>query len=386
MGCWDVVVVGGGPAGCILATQIAHEGFAVLLLDNRPRIGQGKVCTGIIGEEAYRTWNLPRAPILASIRDVRFVSPYETSFIYRHPTTLAYVVARDRFDAALAERAISAGAAIRTAHWVTRIEPTPRGMTLTGHVGTDRQPFRLHARLVVLATGVHYRLHSQVGLGRPRDFLRAAQAHVPVQRPLDMTTCWIGRRYAPGAFAWMVPISNGIIRTGLMAETSARPFFQRMLDILDARHGVAFRRVAVDFKPIAQGWKGPIVQDHVIAIGEAAGQVKTTTGGGIYYGMVGAHTAVEHIIPALRADRLRREHLQEYERAIRRRLGPEILAGYTLRKMFARLSDDQIERIFEHVQQDGFLRMIRMHAHFDWHLDLLRTVLQFRWIRLLLGL
>lgn len=384
---WDVIVVGGGPAGLHTAERLADAGFAVLVLDNRPSIGAGKVCTGIVGAEAFQRWDLPRETVVTKIQTVRFVGPNGTGFVYRHPSVLAYAVRRDRLDEALARRAAAQGVVVRPGHWVQTLHVGPEGVTLEGYRRPDRVPFREQARLLVLATGVNFRFHPRLGLGRPLDFLRAAQAHVPVRQPLDCTTCYIGRTVAPGAFAWAVPVYPDTVRAGLMAEAPIKPLFRSFLERYGATWALDFDRPApVDYKPIAQGWQGPMTADRVVAVGEAAGQVKTTTGGGIYYGMVGAEAAAEVIAECLRRDALGRTDLAPYERRVRQVLGPEIQAGYTLRKMFARLNDRQIERLLQFVQRDGILGLVQTRAHFDWHLNLLKSVLQFPWVRHLLGL
>ncbi|MEE9173415.1 MAG: NAD(P)/FAD-dependent oxidoreductase, partial [Thermoplasmata archaeon] len=80
-------------------------------------------------------------------------------------------------------------------------------------------------------------------------------------------------------------------------------------------------------------------------VGDAAGQVKPTTGGGIYYGLLCAEIAADTLNGALAGNDLSAENLAEYERRWKKKLGRELRVGYWARKLYERLSDGQIDRI-----------------------------------------
>jgi flavin-dependent dehydrogenase len=109
----------------------------------------------------------------------------------------------------------------------------------------------------------------------------------------------------------------------------------------------------------------------VVAVGDAAGLVKATTGGGIYYSLVSAGLAADVLEEGLRRDALGREQLAPYQRAWRRRLGPELDAQLSLRMLANRLSDDEIETLFELAQTDGIMPIVRRTARFNRHRDLI---------------
>ena len=84
-----------------------------------------------------------------------------------------------------------------------------------------------------------------------------------------------------------------------------------------------------------------------MVVGDAAGQVKPTSGGGIYYGLLCADIAADTLHRALQEGDFSAGMLSRYERKWKKRLGRELKIGYWARRMFERLSDGQIDRIFD---------------------------------------
>jgi flavin-dependent dehydrogenase len=149
-----------------------------------------------------------------------------------------------------------------------------------------------------------------------------------------------------------------------------------LLDVLrlDGRRGEA--EAAARIKPIAQGLVARTSGERVLVVGEAAGQVKTTTGGGIYYGLLGARVASDIVMKAVQARDFRASFLSEYDRLWRAVLKREILIGHYVRKAFAALDDRQIEKLMDVARQDGVIPLVRARGHFDWQSGLLVELLR----------
>jgi flavin-dependent dehydrogenase len=107
--------------------------------------------------------------------------------------------------------------------------------------------------------------------------------------------------------------------------------------------------------------------DRLVAIGDAAGIVKATTGGGIYYSLVSAAAAAEVLVPALARDTLGASVLQKYESAWRGRLGEEIEAQQQLRRVAHRLTDRHMDSLFDLARTDGIMPIVRQTARFNQH-------------------
>jgi digeranylgeranylglycerophospholipid reductase len=372
----DVAIVGGGPAGLFAARLLARRGFDVAVLEEHEVTGQPVHCTGVLAADAFDEFDLPAESLLNPLDTVRFLSPSGDHVEYSTPTVEAVVIDRIRFDRQLEKDARAAGATLLAGHRVTDVAVDTDGATV---VAAGREPVR--ARLLLLAVGANYTLQRRLQLGLPALYLQSAQLELPAGRPGPVEVQF-GGDVAPKGFAWTVPVKRpdgGYARIGLMAERNAAGYFARLLDRIAARWAIDLRgndagdvvprRKMLPLAPIRRTFA-----DRVLAIGDAAGLVKATTGGGIYYALVSAALAAETGTAALRSGRLDAASLRPYERAWRRRLGPELQAQLSLRMLANRMSDGDIESFFELARTDGILPIVRRTARFNRHRDVIITL------------
>ena len=121
--------------------------------------------------------------------------------------------------------------------------------------------------------------------------------------------------------------------------------------------------------------------DRLVVIGDAAGQVKPTTGGGIYFGHLGSQAAVEALTEAFNHGNLGARELAGYQKAWKAKLGREISSGYRARRLYQKLSDSRIERLFDLVSSRGIATALLDSPgfSFDWHgrviLEIIKGVL-----------
>jgi flavin-dependent dehydrogenase len=116
--------------------------------------------------------------------------------------------------------------------------------------------------------------------------------------------------------------------------------------------------------------------NRVLAVGDAAGLVKATTGGGIYYSLVSASLAARALSHALQRDALDARSLSQYEDGWRRRLGPELKAQRSLRELACRLRDDDLDALFDLAQTNGIMPIVRRTARFNQHRNLIVSILK----------
>ena len=285
----DVVIIGGGPAGLFAGARLAAAGFRTALLEEHASVGEPVHCTGVLAADAFDEFDLSRRSLLNQLTTARFYSPAGHEVTYSGDRVEAVVIDRRAFDQDLLERATSAGVSIERGARVTGVQVDAAGVTV-------RTPSREHrARACILACGANYSLHRQVGFGMPRLFLHTAQLELPASRLGDVELHF-GAEIAPKGFGWVVPVS----RPREQCARHRRDVRQRCAADTFSAWRRASRRGGASRRPISDRPRQKILPlapisrtygDRLLAIGDAAGLVKPTTGGGIYYSLVSAALA-----------------------------------------------------------------------------------------------
>ena len=239
---------------------------------------------------------------------------------------------------------------------------------VTVRVRDDDTPLR--ARVCVLACGANYRFNRELGLGVPRAFVQTAQIEMPFPA-LPRIDIRLGRELAPGGFAWAVPFARHDVphvRLGLFCDTDAlrrfRAFTQQMAIESDVDPSL-LPQPRMKMLPL-----GPVkktVAERVVAVGDAAGLVKPTTGGGIYYSILSGALAADALDQALRTDQLHERAMRACEDGWRARLGPDIRAGLAFRALATRIGDRGIQALIEVARVDGIMPLLKETADFNWH-------------------
>jgi digeranylgeranylglycerophospholipid reductase len=209
-----------------------------------------------------------------------------------------------------------------------------------------------------------------VGLGAPEDHLYGAQVEIEKSNG-SMATIFVGKNIAPGAFAWAVPTAEGRLRLGLVTSREPRTWLLHLLKTSFPEEREGFLPETIRVKAIAQGLVSRTHADRVIAVGEAAGQVKTTTGGGIYFGLLCSRIAADVISRCHQAGSFSAHSLSVYDKTWREAIQKEILVGHYARRIFSLFSDAQIERLIDLAKTDGIIPLIQTKGQFDWQSGLL---------------
>ena len=367
---YDIIVVGAGPAGSYIAHELASSGYDVAVFEEKSAPGLDACCTGIISTECFQSLDPGTDVILAEVNSARFFSPAGRCLRLQTENSQAYVVNRRLLDKALASKAQSRGARYFFSSPVIDIIPGKDNIQVKTLCFGEREIFS--ARAAVLANGFRPKLPRKLGLGEIKSFLVGAQAEVEAKN-MDDPEVYFGQEIAPGAFAWLVPTRVGTATNkayvGLLATSQARLYLQKFLNNLFDQGRITSQEVEIRQKAVPVGTPARSYGDRVLVIGDAAGQVKPTTGGGIYFGHLGAKIAAEVLDEALIGDNLTAAQLSRYQKQWKAKMGKELSRGYRARQAYIKLSDRQIEGIFSVLDSSGMAEALLKSGDFsfDWH-------------------
>ena len=134
--------------------------------------------------------------------------------------------------------------------------------------------------------------------------------------------------------------------------------FPRRFDGIES-FGLYGGTIPLDFAPKSYG-------DNVLLVGDAAGQVKPFSGGGIYTGLVAARHASAAILRAFERDDVSAGGLAPYERGWKREIGRELLRSLRIRRFDLALSDREVERVVVAMRSDGLQELAARHGDIDY--------------------
>ncbi|HTT67369.1 MAG TPA: NAD(P)/FAD-dependent oxidoreductase, partial [Gemmatimonadales bacterium] len=331
----DVLVVGGGPAGCVAAWEAAAAGAGDVLLVERDRaIGAPVRCAEGVGSDGLREFLDPDGAPWVSRRITRviLVAPDDTEVALAE-RDVGYVLDRTRFEPALAERAAEAGAAIRISTEAVALRRAEGGwrVTLRGPHGEEE----LTARVVIGADGVETMIGRWAGLETrvaARDMESCAQYVVGnIECDPDAIYLHFGPSVAPGGYAWVFPKSVGVANVGLGVVT-LRGDGRTVRQYLDDYVARRFPGGTVTGLTVGGVISGVTVRrtvaDGLMLAGDAAHMINPLSGGGIINAMKAGRLAGRHAARALGSGDTSASSLQPYHEEWMRLLGDAHLKYY----------------------------------------------------------
>lgn len=326
---YDWAIVGAGPAGSLLAYELARTGRKVLLLEKR-RLPRYKTCGGGLTRRARA---LIPFDIEALVEDraqtTKLRVDYRTAFVYTDHTAPVHLVMRDRFDHFLVRQAAAAGAAVQEGTRFLALEGSPGDLCLQTSNGTFR------SRHVVGADGVHSRVARALRLPvayRVMPALEAEMAAGPAVLRRFAGTVHFDFGIVAGGYAWLFPKQKGISAGILARRRPARPLKPLLMAYL-ARNGLRDQVDLCSLRlhpiPCRPDRRNRYAEARGLLVGDATGLVDPVTGEGIFYALQSAQIAARVI--TCRQNRCTVP--EAYTRAIKAEIEAEVLKADILARI-----------------------------------------------------
>jgi digeranylgeranylglycerophospholipid reductase len=369
MNTYDVAVVGGGPIGCFVAQHLASKERHVAVFEEHPTIGQPVHCAGLVTRRVFDITHCPHTRIVQNkIYGAHIHGPSGTMLTIGGDKLHALVIDRRRFDETLAENARQAGVELKPEHKLITAQKDKEGVALSlQHKSTTSS---VHCAILIGADGPHSSVRKTFKFPHPTEMLQGIGAEL-TDTSLDPAFVHIllGHRIAPGFFAWIIPTNpqGTTARIGLCINKQAVSPLTHYFNVLLGHpllHGTTVLQKFGGAIPL-----GPLKRtatDHLLLVGDAAAQVKPTSGGGIYPGLLCAIHCARTTEQALQQQRCDAEALQSYHINWTKEIGRELSLGMRFRRIFRTFTDAQLTKYLDKLNNRKTLDAINTYGDIDY--------------------
>ena len=345
---YDVIIVGGGPAGLYTGENLASFGYSVLILEEHSDIGNPCHCSGLFSTHVFEI--VEKIGILHPAKRARIYSPDGNFLDIGDERTRGYVVDRVTFDRELARRAIKKGALINLKERVRRVE-YPKVITnkgeYTGHI-------------IVGADGINSVVRKSIGIKSPR-ILGAVQIMARYETDdIEKVEIFLGNNVAPGFFAWSIPLFEDMAKIGLASYCCAWDYLRNLVKKLNVKP------LSISGGGIPIGSVERSYSRGIILVGDAASQVKATSGGGIYPLLISASCAVKIINQALEKGDYSEKFLESYEKCWKEKIGKELSKTYYLHRIYRKIRDKDFNCIIRDLKDERIIETINEYGDIDY--------------------
>lgn len=325
----SIPILGAGPAGLLAGIELLRRGYETVVYDTKPEIGRPQHCTGVVSPSFIDFVGLPRRLVLTRLRGLVLNIAGEV-FHVSTTTPKAYAIDRLGYE-----------------EWLYGVYTDLGGMA---RLGSQATPVGVH----VDATGATTYVRDGVGEALP-----ALQLIVRgvAQLEDDHVLIWWDKDVNPHFFSWIVPLSNGVYKVGTAGNRSLWRVLNSLLRSMMRNYQVLRRMYGF---VVLGGPRDRFRIGGKVYIGDAAGQAKPSTGGGLMY-----HALAAKMLADKMGDEI------EYSDLFYSMLGREITLQKILRRLFILMSNEEARQVFTVLSRREVLNMALIHGDMDFHASIL---------------
>jgi len=312
-------VIGGGPVGSYFSSLVKGD---VKLFEEHKAIGKPVACTGIVTKAILELVKLEEGVVINELDKVRVVGPNQRAEFSLKNKEL--VIDRAKFDKCLFEGAVDRGVEVCKEH---KFLGCKKGKLIFKNKNKIK---KYDKGILVGADGPYSSVGRESGLLRGRKYLVGKQYRVKMKNEANVFTVFFGG--VPGFFGWVVPENEDMARIGVASEKNVDRYFDLL--VKELRLGKKnFKESQSGVIPIYDP-KFKTCGDNMYLLGDAAGHVKASTGGGLVYGLRGARCLAKALGEGL-----------DYERLWRKEFGKDLGFHLRVRKFLNKLDRGEWDRL-----------------------------------------
>lgn len=373
---YDVLIIGGGPAGLAAAQAVASQGLSVLVLEKSLEIGYPVHTSGGSWTRELLELGIPEK-FMHPIKTLEFISSNSKASFHYVPSEICVIDIRGVYQY-LAEQASLKGAVIYTNTTVK--EPLFEGGKLCG-VKAVRNGIasEYRAKLVIDASGFSSVIAKAMGLkNQALSYGNGAEYEIITPNwQQDKTAIMVGSAFSPVGYAWVFPYGDNRVRVGIgviAPKCKAKPL-ELLEAFINSNHQIAqqlqpYSIVETHLGSVPNaGYIEKTYADNLLVVGDAAGHVLGIAGEGIRLALEIGKMAGETAAQVIMKNNTTADFLSKYETIWKKKYAKSISLNHTLNEIIGNFSDSKWDKVIEvvgHVDPEIVLRM--MKGYFDLNL------------------
>lgn len=370
---FDAVIVGAGPVGSTIAYYLSGEGLDVAIIDKKRQIGYPLQCAGILSGHIFDTNELPDEVILNSVNGA-FLHTQNHILNVKKEDPVAYVIDRIAYDEFLLNRAIGNGV-----EFINQKVIDVDGENGITYLSNDQ---RINSKVVIGCDGYNSLLSKS--MGNSQNAFPASQMLVRIDDESmelfrgsdenigDYVDTYLLDDILPG-FLWVIPLGDNMYRIGLFSNQNHKIQNDFLRSFLNNNFEYEVIEKYKGFIPIFDD-KNELVKDRLILIGDSAGQVKPTSGGGLLIAFDACRMASRYVVEAIVNDDI--GILDGYQKEFRNRYLKEFNYQFKVQKTLNLLSNEDMDYLFSKLEEYDCEKLISEYGDMDTQSKLVKEFIK----------
>ena len=377
---YDVAIIGGGPIGGFIGQKLAVNKINVALFEKNKEIGLPLNCAGLVSPRVFDIVDIHKDKIIQNkIKGANIHSPSNHILTIGGDKTHALAIDRTLFDKEIIKKAENKGCKIFVGNNVLSMQKINNHIELRTSKNHDIQ-----CSLLIGADGPFSKVRDRFVLPEPKEYLRGIGAELKgTNLNPDFIEIFVGNNTAPGFFAWIIPTNkNGTnARAGLcIKKDSEKPpkyYFSKFLQKKEVTPFIKDSKITQHIGGIIPlGVLKKTYSSNLMVVGDAAAQVKPTSGGGIYSGLLCAKHCANTAINSFENKDFSFKSLKKYHKLFLNDFGREFNLGMKFRRIFKNLSDNQMDKYLQKFQNPEIIKVISKYGDIDYPSKLIKPLLK----------